>query len=332
MKAAFIVAPRKMEIRDVEMPTIDDDQMLVKVEACGVCTSDMASYLDSYSEDVKKRMPMPRRVGHEPAGTVIEVGKNVSEYKEGDRVTGIFGMGCFAEYVVCSPYDTTMRGHGTIVGKIPDGIPMEHAIGEPMMCLMSIARTTTPELGDTVFQVGAGFMGLGVIAGVASPKLREYIVADLEDWRLDLARELGATITLNPNKVNVVEEVMKLTGGKGVDIAIEVVGHPPSMKMVGDVIKNNRGKIIAVGWHQAPDTYELQSWIKSPIIYSPQGIGMSIDPHSELPRVLWAIQKGIYPMDKLITNIYSLEEIGQAFEDNLGRTPGYIKGVVMPWK
>ncbi len=330
MKAAFIVAPKKIEIREVEMPAIDDDEMLVKIEACGVCTSDMASYLDTYSDEVKKGNPMPRRVGHEPAGTVVEVGKNIREYEPGDRVTGIFGMGCFAEYIVCAPYDTTMRGHGVMVEKIPDGIPMEHALGEPMMCLMSIARTTNPEMGDYVFQVGAGFMGLGVIAGVASRTLREYIVADLEDWRLDLAKELGATITINPNKVNVVEEVMKITGGKGVDVAIEVVGHPPSMKMVGDVIKNNRGKIIAVGWHQAPDTYELQSWIKSPIIYSPQGIGMSTDFKSELPRALWAIQNGIFPIEKLVTHKYKLEDINQAFEDNLNRAKGYIKGVVMP--
>ncbi len=332
MKAAFIVASRKIEIRDIEMPTMNEDQVLVKIEACGVCTSDMASYLNSYSEDVKKRMPMPRRIGHEPAGTIVQVGKNVKGFKKGDRITGIFGMGCFAEYTVCEPNDTTMRGHGVMVEKIPDGIPMEHAIGEPMMCLMSIARTASPELGDYVFQVGCGFMGLGVIAGVASPKLREYIVADLEDWRLDLARELGATITLNPTKVDVVQEVMKITGGKGVDVAIEVVGHPPSMKMVGSVIKNNRGRIIAVGWHQAPDTYELMDWIKSPIIYSPQGIGMSVDPKSELPRALWAIQKGIYPMERLVTHTYKLEDIGKAFEDNLGRTRGYIKGVVMPFK
>ena len=332
MKAAFIVDTKKIEIRDVETPKINDDQMLVKIEACGVCTSDMAGYLNSYSEDVKKRMPLPRRVGHEPAGTVVEVGKNVTEFKEGDRVTGIFGGGCFAEYEVCSPYDKTLRGHGTIVGKIPDGIPIEHAIGEPMMCLTSIARTTQPEFGDTIFQAGAGFMGLGVIASVASPLLKDYIVADLEDWRLDLAKELGATVTINPNKENVVEKVMELTGGKGADISIEVVGHPPTMKMVGDVLKTNRGKIIAVGWHQAPDTYELQSWIKSPIIYSPQGIGMSTDFQSELTRALWAIEKNIFPMKKLVTHTYSLDEMNEAFNDNLGRTPGYIKGVVMPWK
>ena len=331
MKAAFIVAPRKFEIQDIPMPQITDEELLVKIEACGVCTSDMSSYLDNLGDDVRSRRPFPRRVGHEPVGTVVEVGKLVKGYKKGDRITGIFGMGDFAEYVAVDPVNTPpMGGRPPMIGKVPDGIPPEHAIGEPMMCLMSIARTANPELGDFVFQVGAGFMGLGVICGVASPKIREYIVCDLEDWRLKLAKEMGATITLNPNKVDVVAEVMKITGGKGVDVAIEVVGHPPGMKLVNAVIKNNRGKLVLVGWHQKPDTYELLDWIKSPIIYSPQGIGMSIDPPSELPRALWAVQKGVYPMKKLVTHKYKLEDIGKAFEDNLGRTPGYIKGVVMP--
>ena len=329
MKAAFVVAPRKFEIRDIEMPTINENEMLVKIAACGVCTSDMATYLDTLSEDQKKRRPFPRRVGHEPAGTVVKVGKNIKDYKAGDRITGIFGGGDFAEYVAFDPAGGPGAGRQPMVGKIPDGIPFEHAIGEPMMCLMSIARCTNPELGDTVFQIGAGFMGLGVIAGVSSPKLKEYIVCDLEDWRLDLARELGATITLNPSKVDVEAEVRKITAGKGADIAIEVVGHPIGLKTAGAVVKGNRGKMVVVGWHQAPDTYELQNWIKSPIIYSPQGIGMSTDPPSELPRALWAIQKGIYPMEKLVTHKYKLEDIGKAFEDNLGRTKGYIKGVVM---
>lgn len=330
MKAALLVAPKKFEIREVETPTINENQMLVKIEACGVCTSDMPSYLNSFSEEARKRMSFPRMMGHEPAGTVVEVGKNIKDFKKGDRVTGIFGGGSYAEYTVCDPTDTMMRGHGAIVEKIPDGIPIEYALGEPLMCLMSIARCTTPEIGDYVFQVGCGFMGLGVIAGVAHPKLREYIVCDLEDWRLKLAKELGATITLNPNKVDVVAEVMKITGGRGVDVAIEVVGHPPGMKLVGSVIKNNRGKMIVVGWHQAPDTYELFNWIKSPIIYSPQGVGMSVDPKSELSRAMWALQKGIYPMEKLVTHKYKLEDIGKAFEDNIGRTQGYIKGVIMP--
>jgi len=330
MKIAFIVAPRKFEIREVPMPRIGEDEMLVKIEACGVCSSDMPAYANSLSEEMKKRNPYPRRAGHEPAGTVVEVGRNVKGFKVGDRITGYFADGCYAEYVTCDPADRMARGHGSIIEKIPDGIPFEHALGEPLMSLVSIARTTTPELGDYVFQVGCGFMGLGVIAGVAHPKLREYIVADLDDSRLKLARELGATKTLNPNKVNVVAEVMRITEGKGVDVGIEVVGHPPGLKMVGEVIKNNRAKIIMVGWHQAPDTYELFSWIKSPIIYSPQGIGMSTDYQSELRRAMWALQKGIYPMDKLVTHRYKLEDIGHAFEDNLKRTTGYIKGVIVP--
>jgi len=326
MKAAFIVAPRKFEIREIPMPEITENEMLVKIEACGVCSSDMPPYLDT---GVMKR-PFPRRAGHEPAGTVAEVGKNVKGFKAGDRITGFWPADCYAEYTACNPTDREARGHGSVIEKIPDGIPFEHALGEPLMSIVSITRTTTPEFGDFVFQVGAGFMGLGVIAGVSNPKIREYIVADLDDNRLKLAKELGATITLNPAKVDVVKEVMKITNNRGVDVAIEVVGHPPGVKMVGDVIKTNRAKIIMVGWHQSPDTYELFSWIKCPIIYSPQGIGMSTDYQSELHRALWAVQKGIFPMKKLVTHKYKLEDIQKAFEDNVNRTPGYIKGVIVP--
>jgi threonine dehydrogenase-like Zn-dependent dehydrogenase len=326
VKAAFIVTPRKIEVRDIPMPEITDNEMLVKIEACGVCSSDMPPYLDT---SVFKT-PFPRRAGHEPAGTVVEVGKNVKGFKTGDRITGFWPADCYAEYTACDPTNRDARGHGSVIEKIPEGIPFEYALGEPLMSIVSITRTTTPEFGDFVFQVGAGFMGLGVIAGVSGPKLREYIVADLDDNRLKLAKELGATITLNPSKVDVVKEVMKITNGHGVDVAIEVVGHPPGIKMVGEVIKTNRAKIIAVGWHQAPDTYELFNWIKCPIIYSPQGIGMSTNYQSELQRALWAVQKGIFPMKKLVTHKYKLEDIGKAFEDNVNRIPGYIKGVVMP--
>jgi threonine dehydrogenase-like Zn-dependent dehydrogenase len=331
LKAAFVVAPRKFEVREIPTPQITENEMLVKVEACGVCSSDMSGYKDSYSDEMRKRNPFPRRAGHEPAGTVVEVGKNCKGFKVGDRITGYFADGCYCEYLACDPTNRVARGHGYIIEKIPDGVPFEYALGEPLMSLMSIARTATPETGDFVFQVGAGFMGLGIIAGVAHPKLREYIVADLDDERLKLAKELGATITLNPGKVNVVEEVMKITGGRGVDVGIEVVGHPIGIKMTGDVIKNNRAKLILVGWHQAPDTYELFSWIKSPIIYSPQGIGMSTNYQSELERAMWALKKGIYPMHKLVTHKYKLDDIGKAFEANLSMAPGYIKGVVMPF-
>ncbi len=330
MKAAFIVGPRQFEIREIAMPVIGNDEMLVKIDACGVCSSDMSGYLGIGSAAMQARNPYPRRAGHEPAGTVIETGKNVVGFRVGDRITGYFADNCYAEFVSCNPSDRVARGHGSVIEKIPNSIPAKHALGEPLMSLVSIARTATPEFGDYIFQVGCGFMGLGVIAGVAHPKLREYIVADLDDGRLAMAKKLGATVTLNPSRDDVVAEVMKITGDRGVDVAIEVVGHPAGIKMVGDVIKTNRAKIILVGWHQAPDTYELFSWIKSPIIYSPQGIGMSTDHQSELRRAMWALEKGIYPMRELVTHTYKLEEIDRAFQDNLNRTPGYIKGVVLP--
>ncbi len=330
MKAAFVVAPRKFEIRDIPMPEVGDNDMLVRVEACGVCTSDMPAYLDSYSEDMKRRRPFPRRLGHEPSGTVVVVGRNVRRFQVGDRITGFFADGCYAEFVAFDPADPAPRGHGYIIEKIPEGIPVEHAMGEPLMDITSIARVANPEIGDFVFQAGCGFMGLGIIAALSGPKVREYIACDLDDWRLGLARELGATITLNPTRVDVIQEVMRVTDGKGADVCIEAVGHPPTLKLASAALKSNRGKLVVVGWHQSPDTYDLSDWIKSPIIYSPQGIGMSTDHHSELRRAMWALKKGVFPMEKLVTHRYRLDEIDRAFQDNLQRTPGYIKGVVLP--
>ena len=77
MKAAFVVGPKKIEIMETPMPAMSNEEMLVKIDACGVCTSDMATFLDSFSEEVKQRRPFPRRIGHEPTGTVVDVGKNV---------------------------------------------------------------------------------------------------------------------------------------------------------------------------------------------------------------------------------------------------------------
>jgi len=177
MKAAFIVAPQKFEIRDIPMPKITDNEMLVKIAACGVCSSDMPTYLDTSA----MKRPFPRRAGHEPAGTVVEIGKNVKGYKVGDRITGFWPADCYAEFTVCDPTDRVARGHGSVIEKIPDGVPFEYALGEPLMSIVSITRTTTPEFGDFVFQVGAGFMGLGVIAGVASPKIREHNNSEPDD-------------------------------------------------------------------------------------------------------------------------------------------------------
>ena len=122
MKVAYIVAPKRFEIREIDIPTITDNEILVKIEACGVCSSDMPGYLDSINEEQKKRMPFPRRAGHEPSGTVVEVGKNVKGFEVGDKITGFFGDGCYAQYVSCDPSDSTARGHGFIIEKIPDDL------------------------------------------------------------------------------------------------------------------------------------------------------------------------------------------------------------------
>jgi threonine dehydrogenase-like Zn-dependent dehydrogenase len=330
-KAAFLTAPKKFEIREIELPPIEPDQMLVKVAGCGVCLSEMSTYLGT-----APLAPYPTRLGHEPAGIVEEVGANVEDYEPGDRVTGFYFtpmIGSFAEYsIVDFKTPQVMEGwkiYPTLV-KVPDEIPLEYALGEPFTCTVNIARACEPRFGDYAFIVGCGFMGLSVIAGIAQRGLKELIACDLMDSRLELAKELGATVTLNPKKVDVVKEVMAITNDRGVDVSIEGTGHSPGMQLASKVCKVGQALLVVFGWHMTPETYNFYDWIKGQRIYSAHPPFSNFELQENLERVMWAIEKGIYPAEKLITHKFKLEDIGKAFEMAHSRSDGYIKGVVMP--
>jgi threonine dehydrogenase-like Zn-dependent dehydrogenase len=342
-KAAVLTAPKKFEVQEVEIPPIGPNEMLVKIEACGICMSEMAYYLGQ----TKEKYPM--MIGHEPAGTVVEVGKNVNEFwgdfKPGDRITGTAGIdaskgptammgGCFAEYGVVN---FSCKGYppNNFV-KIPDGIPVEYALGEPLRACVNISRACENLFGDYIFIVGCGFMGLATICGLAGRggNFKELIACDLEENRLKLAKESGATITLNPNDVDVAKEVMRITKGRGVDVSIEAVGHAPALQLASEVTKRSlgsgtRAKLIILGWHHVPETYDLTQWIKGQVIHSAHP-SFSLNQTEDLEIAMWALQQGIYPMEKLITHRFKLEDTERGFELSRSRADNFFKGVVMP--
>jgi len=188
------------------------------------------------------------------------------------------------------------------------------------------------KFGDYVFVAGCGFMGLLIIAGLASRGLNELIACDLVDNRLELARELGATVTLNPQEVNVVKEVESITNGQMCDVAIEGIGHPPGVKMTSQIIKDSPppGVIILYGYHAVPDTYDLSMWgPKAPLIVSLHP-PYSLDQMRDLEIAMRAAEKGVYPVKKLITHKFQLDDIKRGFEAARSRPEGYIKGIVTP--
>ncbi len=310
-KIAELVAPEKFEIVEDELE-MGDSQVLIKVVACGVCMSEMFVYKGSYDR-------FPFRLGHEPAGIVEQVGAEVENFKPGDRVTGLFGPG-FANYALAFPNRLV---------KIPDDIPIEYMLGEPIKCAATCCRASSYEFGDYVLLVGCGFMGLLTLCGIAGRGAGEIIAVDFDSHRLELAKEFGATITLNPNEVDVEKEVRRITEGRGVEIAIEAVGKPDALEVASRLLRIPRPKFVMLGYHAEPQTINLGYWDNGVVVHNPHP-GYSRDQMEDLRRGLQAAIKGVFPMDRLITHSFKLEEVGKAFEMAKKHEDGYIKGVVMP--
>jgi alcohol dehydrogenase len=329
MKAAVLVGPRHIEVQMVELPALTATQMLVRIKSCGLCHSEVGRYLGKGTTWLGERLTFPLRLGHEPAGVVEKVGRGVEGFKPGDNVTGIGFRKSFAEYAIV---DLASKELVTAVVKVPDSVPLEYCISEPLKCAASIVRYSQIKFGDYAFVAGCGFMGLLVIANLAWRGFGEIIACDVIDSRLQLAREMGATATLNSRGVDIVKEVESITGGRMCDVAYEGIGKPVGVALTSRVIRSSPppGNIVLYGYHALPDIYDLSLWgPRAPLVISlhPEH---SPDQKRDLEVAMMAVEREFYPLEKLITHRYQLEDTGKGFEALVNPPEGYIKGIVAP--
>jgi threonine dehydrogenase-like Zn-dependent dehydrogenase len=333
MKARIVkvVAPRKLEIVEEDIPKPGKGEVLVRVKSCGLCHTDLPIYegrkgpfeskmVGEYEVTFQKDNPeFPYGIGHEPAGVVEEVGPGVTRFKVGDRVAGPARAG-FATHAVLDVRKTV---------HVPDDLPLDLTLAEPLMCVTSIVRAANPEIGDYVAVIGAGFMGLLVASALAKYPVRELIVLDLIDERLAWAEKMGATITINPKKEDAEARIEELTGGRGVDIAIDITGSYSGLELATKIIKIGRGKILIPSYYGNPATVDLgtELMLKSPIIHSTHP-AYSTDYLYDMATGLWAAAKGVFPIGELITHRFKLDDINEAFETLASNPRGYIKGIV----
>jgi L-iditol 2-dehydrogenase len=334
MIAAVLIQPKKFEIKEVDLPQINDTQMLVRIMSNGICQSRKMMWLGKGHHFGGEPLIFPMRPGdpgHEFAAVVEEIGKNVDlPFEPGDKITGLGFTPSFAEYAIA---DFTKDSKSpSIAVKIPDNIPVEYGLGEPLKCCATVTRYSRVKFGDYVFVAGCGFMGLLIIAGLASTS--EVIACDIVERRLELAKELGASVTLNPNEDDITKEVKSMTNGRMCDVAIEGIGNPSGVSLTTDVIKSSPppGTIILYGLHNLPGTYDLSMWApKSPEILSIHP-PYTIDPLRDLKISMNAVKGGIYPLERLITHKWKLSEINEAHEVAYSSPPldDYIKGIIIP--
>jgi erythritol/L-threitol dehydrogenase len=277
MKALVAYSPDKYVLEKAwPTPKAGAGEIVLKVEACGVCAGDVKA--QHGAERFWKNFVIPPFIpGHEFVGHIAELGPDVKGFAVGDRVVSDQIVPCgkclfckTGKYWMCEVHDIYgFRPHvnggmaeymrlpvNALVYKIPEEIPIAKAILiEPYSCSKHAVDRAQIGLEDIVVISGCGTLGLGMvgIAHLKNPKL--LIALDVKDERLAKAQEFGADLIWNPSKVNVVEEIKNLTGGYGCDIYIEATGHPTSVNQGMDMIRK-LGRFVEFSVFAAPSTLD----------------------------------------------------------------------------
>ena len=340
-KAAFLVDIRKIEFGEVPVPKIKDDEVLVKMEAVGVCGSDVHYYSHGKIGDFVVEFPFI--LGHECAGTVVEVGSKVTHLKVGDRVALEPGVPCFecefclsGKYNLCPdvkffatpPYDGCLMNYGAhparFAFKLPDNVSsVEGALVEPLAIGINAALTGGVKLGDSVVIFGSGCIGLVSLLASKAYGATKVIVVDVIDKRLEVAKRMGA-ITLNATQCDVIEEVKKLTDGKGAPVVIDCAGTNTTLCQSVHVAKSG-GTIVWVGL--AADS--VNGLEIGPISTKELTIKSIFRYKNLYPTTIEAIAGGKININGIVSNIFKFEQTPEAFEQTLNNPQEIVKSVIV---
>jgi len=325
MKAAMYYSLDDIRIQDVPKPKIGVDEILVEMKACGVCGSDLMEWY------LRSRAPLV--LGHEPAGVIVEAGKNVKNFSVGDRVFAhhhVADLTCYyckhGDYTLCPQFAQTHLEPGGFAQyfkvpapnlqidtlKLPDNVSYEEAtLIEPVGCCIRAQNKVGVQKGDSVAVIGAGPSGIihAMLAKAAGAK--EVLITDLVDYRLRMAERLGADLALNHQDENVVERVKEATENRGADI---VVVTAPNARAVEDSVQMVRrgGRILLFAPTQ-PDQYARLSPHR--LFFSEITVVPSYSvSHIETRKALQLITSGRLKAKELITHRFPLSQTREAFQ------------------
>lgn len=322
MKAAVLAGPGRTEIAEIDIPSIGEEEVLIRVSACGVCASELQPWKEGAGWiEASGDRPI---FGHEPVGVIEAMGRSVQGFRIGDKVTGLI-QHAFAQY--------TKADYRRIV-HVPDGLEDIESLGEPLSCLLSGAERTPVSLGDDVAVVGAGFMGLGFLQLMRLKGAGRLIAVDTRDESLEHARAFGADLVYKPADVDpafrVTEWAHMDAGVKGVPIAVEATGTAGGLQLAGDMA-GVHGTLSVVGYHQSHGgqrgvNMELWNWKAITIVNAHerrQHVHMRL-----MEAGLKLIAAGLFNMKDLVTHVYRLDEVDRAYEAMQSKPSGFIKSVI----
>jgi L-iditol 2-dehydrogenase len=342
VKALVLSEYKKLELVNMPEPQPGENDLLIRVRACGICGSDVHGYDGSTG----RRIP-PIVMGHEAAGLIEAVGKAVTDFQPGQHVTfdstvfcghcfycrqgqvnlceqrEVIGvstpdfrrMGAFAEYVTVP---------ARIAYRLPDELRFaDAALIETVSVAVHAVSITPISLDDTVVVVGAGMIGLLTLQAARLAGAGRVFVADVDDARLELACSLGADGTFNTRN-SPISEIRKLTSGRGADIAFECVGVSPTVNLAIEVVR--KGATVTLIGNITPKLeIDLQSVVTRQIRL--QG---SCASSGEYPKCISLISHGAIRVEPLLSAVAPLEEGAEWFRRLYAHEAGLMKVVLQP--
>ncbi len=345
MKALLLTAPSKLEFVDFPAPIAAAGEVLVRIRACGICGSD----IHGWDGSTGRRRP-PLIMGHEASGEIVATGPRVEKWRVGDRVTFDSTISCGVcrfcrdghinlcenrRVVGVSPLEYKQHGAFAefvavperILYRLPDTLPYDQAaMIEPVSIAVHAVQRVTIKPTDTAVVVGSGMIGLLVIQTLRWAGAKRIIAVDLAENRLALARQLGATHTLNPATTDVAAEVTKLTDGLGADVSLEVVGVTPTVNLALAVLKRG-GSCVLVG-NLSPQT---QDFPLQAVVTKELTVVGTCSSAGEYPLCLDLIARGLINVQPMIETVARLEDGADWFAKLSAKDGGkYMKVILQP--
>ena len=335
-RAAILVEQKKpLVIEEVEVPAPKLGQVLVKVLASGICGSQIGE-IDGVKGPDKF---LPHLLGHEGCGEVVEVGEGVRRVKPGDRVVLHWRKGAGLESVapvydspigrVNAGWVTTFNEYALVSENRVTAIPADFdpEIAALFGCAVTtgfgvVTNNARLAIGESIAIFGAGGIGLNIVQGAALAGGYPVIALDRFDNRLELARSLGATHTINVTKADAAEEIKKIVGHDGVDVAVDNTGNVEVIALASR-ITNARGRTVLVGVPPKDSTASISTL---PLHFEKQLTGShggECRPDVDIPRYVRLVREGRLQLASLIGKRYPLADINDAIDDmKSGRLAG----------
>ena len=341
MKVAVMLGIGKMGFEERDIPKVKENEVLVKLEYVGICGSDLHYYETGAIGDYVVEPPFV--LGHEPGGTVVEVGKNVKNLKVGDRValepgktcghcefckTGRYNLCPDVVFFATPPVDGVFQEYvaheAALCFKLPDNVStLEGALIEPLAVGFHAAIQGDAHLGQRAVVMGAGCIGLVSMMALKARGVSEVYVVDIMEKRLDKALELGATGVINGAKEDVLEKVNELTDGAGMDLVIETAGTEITTRQAIHMAKKG-SNIVLVGYRKSgemtlPMSLVLDKELTFKTVFRYRHI---------YPIAIDAVAAGKVNLKGIVTDIFGLDEAQKAMDYSVNNKADIVKAVI----